>query len=466
MSKEFDMKIDVLHALEDFLDAYDNHSEMVVTEAIANAIDVGATSISVSFGIDSDGNQYISFHNDGPPMNKKQFDDYHVIARSSKAKGSGIGFAGIGAKVYLAAWEKTVITTETIGGTASFASKMYVKNRKLKAVYCTPKQKKSGTHYKVLLKPRDFNYIKANLNDIIVDAFSPAMISGLNISVNKNKIAPWNPPKEFKFPFTVIVKGKEFPAKLIITYDDIPKNKCNIQYHVSGKVITTKQPSYIYDIKPLYQKRFHVYVDASAVSNQLNLTKTNFKSGSGGAVSPVFQEVERRVYNILEKKGYVKATKAPPSWESNKLTKFFEKLFKDPKYAFLNPQSRGGLGSGKGPGSGGSGGGGGSHTSSGTKSGSSSTGSKGGGSFAIGFVDRPGDKRDGWLDPATNKLMINISQPLFIKYETDIQSRNQRIGTILTSVLIKNAAQKKSMTPSDAFDLQSELLTLAKDEMW
>lgn len=141
VGKEFDMKIDILHALEDFLDAYNNHSEMVVTEAIANAIDVRSSEIDIKLYKTSDGVGVISFHNNGPPMNKQQFDDYHVIARSSKSKGSGIGFAGIGAKVYMAAWGETKITTETTDGTTSFASEMHVKNNKLKAVYLAPKIK-------------------------------------------------------------------------------------------------------------------------------------------------------------------------------------------------------------------------------------------------------------------------------------------------------------------------------------
>lgn len=465
VGQEFDMKIDILHALEDFLDAYNNHSEMVVTEAIANAIDVRSSEVDVALFKNSGGDGIISFHNNGPPMNKKQFSDYHVIARSSKSKGSGIGFAGIGAKVYLAAWENTKITTETTDGTTSFASEMFVKDNKLKAVFLKPTIKKYGTYYQVHLKPRDFAYLEKNLEEMVVDTFSPAISSGLRIRINKKSIRAWNPDKEFRMHITVSVKGKQFPTRLIVTKDDIAESKCNIQYHVSGKVITTKKPSWIYDIKPIYQKRFHVYVDAIEISDQLNLNKTNFKTGSGSVVSPVMQEVDRRIFNILEKKGYVKDDKAPPKWESNKLTKFFEKLFKDPKYSFLNPESRGGMGSGIGRGTGGSGSGSGSsHT--GTPKGGSNPGGSGGGGFSLGFADRENDKREGWLDPQTNKLVINIGHPLFIKYENDIQARNQRIGTVLTSVLIKNATAKKSMSPVEAFDLQTELLTLAKDEMW
>ena len=465
INEEFDMKIDILHALEDFLDAYNNHGEMVVTEAIANAIDVRASEVDIEIFKNKKGQGVISFHNNGPPMNKQQFNDYHVIAKSNKSKGKGIGFAGIGAKVYLAAWGDTVIHTESTDGTTSFASDMYVKNNKLKAIFHTPTLKKYGTSYQVLLKPKDYNYLEKSLEDIIADTFSPAISSGLKIRVNKKRVKSWNPEKELRLQITIKVKEKEFPTRLIVTKEDIPNNKCNIQYHVSGKVITTKQPSYIYDIKPIYQKRFHAYVDAMEVSDQLNLNKTNFKTGSGSVVSPVMQEVDRRIYNILEKKGYVKDSKAPPKWESNRLTKFFEKLFKDPKFAFLNPESRGGIGSGVGRGSGGTGSGkGSSHT--GKSKGGENPGGKGGGGFSLGFADRENDKREGWLDPATNKLVINIGHPLFIKYEDDIQARNQRIGTTLTGVLIKNASTKKSMTTAEAFDLQTELLTLAKDEMW
>ena len=148
MNTEFDIKIDIFHALEDFLDAYDNHAEMVVTEAVANAIDVNASKIDIIMKTDLDDNKTIAFHNNGPPMNKTQFTEYHVIAKSNKSKGKGIGFAGIGAKVYLAAWNDTVIHTETTDGTNSFGSDMYVKNRTLKASYIRPTLSQYGTLYK------------------------------------------------------------------------------------------------------------------------------------------------------------------------------------------------------------------------------------------------------------------------------------------------------------------------------
>lgn len=476
IDSEFDMQIDILHALKDFLDAYDDPAEMVVTEAIANAIDVGAKSVEIIIGKDGENHNLVSFHNDGPAMTQEQFRDYHVIARSNKTKGKGIGFAGVGAKVYLAAWDETVIHTETSDGKISFASEMFVRDNMLKAIFRKPRKIKPGTLYEVRLRKRDYDYLEKSITSIIMDVFSPAMIKGLRITLNHKKIEAWKPEIEMGKRGIVKVKSKEFPCQLIITKDDIADKKCNIQFHVDGKIISTRKPAFLHDIKPIYQKRFHVYVDAMEISDQLNLNKTSFKQGSGLVITPVFQEIDRTIFKILKKTGYAKDNNAPPTWETNKLTEFFEKLFKDPKYAFLNPEVRGGLGTQLGGLSGARVGGTGSKSTGtgnsghGNASGNNNEGNAGGsglGGFGISWVDRPDRKNDdGWLDPLTNRIAINMGHALYIKYENDIQARNQRVGTVLTSVLIKNAAEKKAMTPREAFDLQSELLTLAKDAMW
>ena len=476
---EFDMEIDIFHALEDFLDSYDNHAEMVVTEAIANAIDVRANKVRVELVDDSNIGMHVLFFNNGPSMNRQEFNNYHVISRSSKSKGHGIGFAGIGAKVYLAAWHDTVIHTETTNGNTRYASDMYVRDKVLRAKYIQPTIREKGTLYRVKLKPEDYRYLENNLEDLIVKVFDPALLNGLEIVVNGKRIEPWNPDYEFKRRYKVTIRDKSYQLRLIVTKNDIPTRKTSVQYHVSGKIISTKKPEWVYDVQPAYQGKVHVYVDAIGLSNMLNLNKTGFKQGSGMVVSQVFKEIDRKVFNILKTKGYT-GDKVPNKWEHTRLTKFFEKLFEDPKYAFLNPDARGGRGIGAGKGSG----------EAGTRPGDVMTplpvtqgtdkpdktemgdaekknqNHRRGGKFSIGWVQRHNDKRDGWLDHGTNKLIINIEHPLFIKYEDSVIARNQRVGVILTSVLIKNSALKKDMTVAEAFELQGELLTLARDAMW
>ena len=462
MSGERDMKIDVMHALEDFLDAYNNKAEMVVTEAIANAIDVKASKISIDLKVGLDDKRTVSFYNDGPPMTKNQFKDYHVIARSSKSKGAGIGFAGIGAKVYLAAWAGASIRTETGDGKTVRASRMYVKKRTLKWQEVEPKLEKSGTLYRVTLLPKDYEYLEKNAECLVSEVFDPAIAKGLRISIGGKRVEPWKPVRESSRTFKVSVNGKRFPVALSVTKQDIPTRKRHVQYHVSGKVISTKVPEWIHDVKPEYSGRIHAYVDVTAISDKLNLTKTGFKTG----VRVAFRDIERHIHKMLDADGYI-GDDIVKKFQKTDLTRFFEKLFKDPKYEFLNPYAVGGRGPGSGLGSGGKGTQDTRHNhSSGSKSSDSHKNKRGGGSFEIVFVDKPEDEREGWLDPSTNKVVMNIDHPLFVKYEKNTSARNQRIAIILTSVLIKNASTKKSMDANQALTLQSELLTLARDATW
>lgn len=472
------MQMDKHHALQDFLDAYDNHAVMVITEAVANAIDIKSTKIRIEFREDiEDGSKWVSFHNNGPAMTERQFNDYHVLARSSKSKGEGIGFAGIGAKVYLAAWDDAVIHTETTDGRTSFASNMYVRQETLKWRRVRPTLDTPGTLYSVRVKDSDYTYMEGLAEDIVTDTFTPALLSGLAVSINGRSVNPWRPPARFRKRVTITSKRKRFPSVITVTEDDIQGDKLGVQYHVSGKVITTKRPDWTAEIKPTYKKRIHAFVNATDISDLLNLNKTSFKSGA----STTMRDISAKIYDVLKREGYIEGD-SMQKWESNRLTRFFEKLFKDPRYAFLNPDVKGGAGvSGHGSGetSGGTGPGsedGGSEDEGDRDSTSDGEGPKktrkrnprtgGGGSFKIGYVQRADDSRDGWLDMLTNKVIINLEHPLFIKYERNTSARNQRMGAIITATLIKNAASKKEMSPAEAFDLQTNLLTMAKDEMW
>ncbi len=458
VGEEFPIEVDIMHALEDFLDAYDDHAEMVVTEAIANAMDVKATQIDIKLGGDMDERTWISFYNNGPAMNEQEFKKYHVLAKSSKTKGKGIGFAGIGAKVYLAAWPNTVIHTETSDGKTAYASDMFVKDNTLKAKYLKPIIKKPGTLYKIKLKQADYDHLVAEINYMISNIFDPAISNGLKIQVSRKHIEPWKPKSTFEEEFKIKINKMVFNTILRVTNDELSDKKSYIQYHVTGKIITRKKPEWQYEIKPKFQKRIHAYVDATPIADRLNLNKTGFKSGL--KVGSIFKEVHSQIFSMLKRNGFVE-NREPKNWESNSLTKFFDKLFKDPKYEFLNPDAKGGRGTGKG--------GTGNDSTGGTSGRNGKTGSneptkpRGGGGLSIGYVTPDNDGRDGWLDPETNKLMINMNHPLYIKYEQSIPARNQLVCRILTSVLIKNSLQKKHMDAHKALELQTELTTLARD---
>ncbi len=77
------MEVDSVHLLHDLARFYDSGTEMVVSEAFGNAVDVESTELKIDLGEDHDG-KYIRFVNNGPSMSEKDFRNYHVIARSSK----------------------------------------------------------------------------------------------------------------------------------------------------------------------------------------------------------------------------------------------------------------------------------------------------------------------------------------------------------------------------------------------
>ena len=93
------MEFDGEHILEDFRDMYDNVDLIVIFEVISNSIDINATRVELTLSQTKLDEYELSFLDNGPGMNEEKFEDFQVAGRSDKTKGSGIGFAGIGAKL-------------------------------------------------------------------------------------------------------------------------------------------------------------------------------------------------------------------------------------------------------------------------------------------------------------------------------------------------------------------------------
>ena len=263
-ANENEMQFDNLHTLENFLDIYDNPADMVLTEALANSIDVNSSEVKITIGqLRSHAGKYlIRFEDNGPGMDASQFDNYHVGSRSSKSKGNGIGFAGIGAKVYLAAYPDTEIITETCCGSDSLASKMYLKDRKIMWKLLKSERKIVGTSYSVILREEDYNYLEKNLEELVIESFNNAILGGLKITINGESVKPWL-PKAVKTKQGVLTVGaKKLPFTFLLCEDEIPSHRRNMELHVSGKKITVRKPSYILDLKAEYQNKIYVVVNA------------------------------------------------------------------------------------------------------------------------------------------------------------------------------------------------------------
>ena len=479
MSEEYDMQFDNLHTLENFLDIYNNSGEMVVTEAIANSLDVNADKIDIKIGKNSDGKHIIIFEDNGPGMNREQFNDYHIGAKPTKVKGKGIGFAGIGAKVYLAVDDSVQIWTETCCGNDVLASVMYRKGRQIKWRRRTPTtKKKRGTLYKVLLNNQDYDYLIQNLEKIIIEFFHNALINGLKITINKKVVTPWKPEIIKEKTGVLTVKGRKLPFRFILSNDEVPFDRRNIEYHVKGKRITVRKPKFYLDVKPEQQNKFYVSINTIGISDYLKTDKVSFKNGYIGYVN---WEVDKEILKIIKSLGLLDEQK-PTKYETSALTRAFENLFKDPEFMWLNPDAEGIKtpikidpapldestiatfaditikdeekdSENK------------EKTDNLNKQNKNVSNSRNRKGFSIMWIDDPG-KSDGWLDPATNMPTINLGHKLYRQVEKSIPARNYHVTKTVIMILVNFGAAKKSLTVNEAFELQTKLLTKLCGAVW
>ncbi len=111
-------RVNLKHLLEDIRDSYTSPlEEVILTELVANALDGKA--FNINFIVDG-GKKCLSCVDDGGGMKRSVLKNYHNIAASTKTRGSGIGFAGVGAKLSLLIAERVV--TESRGGHGSQAA--------------------------------------------------------------------------------------------------------------------------------------------------------------------------------------------------------------------------------------------------------------------------------------------------------------------------------------------------------
>ena len=111
-------RVDLLHLLEDLRDAYpESIEETILTEIIANALDSGAARIAFE---SEPSTRTLTVVDNGSGMRRKELARYHDIAASTKIRGEGIGFAGVGIKLGLLVCQDVV--TETRRGKSHVAT--------------------------------------------------------------------------------------------------------------------------------------------------------------------------------------------------------------------------------------------------------------------------------------------------------------------------------------------------------
>ncbi len=103
-------RVNLQHLLEDIRDTYPFPAEeAIITELVANALDSGASEIR--FLVHARDKTMTTVDN-GRGMTPPQLEHYHDIAATTKTRGKGIGFAGIGAKLALLLAKEVITETK------------------------------------------------------------------------------------------------------------------------------------------------------------------------------------------------------------------------------------------------------------------------------------------------------------------------------------------------------------------
>src|SRR5437870_10652237 len=118
-------RVDLHHLLEDLRDAYPGSiDDTILTEIVANSLDSGATRVTLAT---DPAQATLTVTDDGSGMQRRELARYHDVAASTKMRGQGIGFAGVGIKLGLLVCEE--VLTETRRGTTHVATRWHLASR-------------------------------------------------------------------------------------------------------------------------------------------------------------------------------------------------------------------------------------------------------------------------------------------------------------------------------------------------
>ena len=119
-------RVDLLHLLEDLRDAYPGAiEETILTEIVANSLDSGAGTIALTTDPES---STLTVVDNGSGMQRRELSGYHDLATTTKTRGRGIGFAGVGIKLGLLVCDE--VLTETRRGKQHVATTWHLTSRR------------------------------------------------------------------------------------------------------------------------------------------------------------------------------------------------------------------------------------------------------------------------------------------------------------------------------------------------
>lgn len=298
-------KVDLRHLLEDLRDAYPGGlEETILTELVANSLDAGASVIRL---FADPAAATFRLLDDGRGMVWKELRQFHNLATSSKTRGAGIGFAGVGIKLALLAARE--VLTESRRGKSHAASRWHLASAELapyEPIVAPGFVTEHGTAVELRLNHGlsplvDAGYLehvlRQHFEPLLDPAFAAALAPlyprGVRFEVNSRAVGPVSRAAAERAPLEVRIERQRKASGLghIERHaQPLPEYLRGIAISTYGKVI--RRGWDWLGILPAAPDRVTGIIEIPALSQALTLNKGDFvRTGPRGAIYLSYRRV-------------------------------------------------------------------------------------------------------------------------------------------------------------------------------
>jgi hypothetical protein len=301
-------RVDLQHLLEDLRDAYTGSlEETILTEVIANALDSGATRVRL---LTDTAAATLTVIDDGGGMQRRGLARYHDIAASTKQRGEGIGFAGVGIKLGLLVSSEVI--TETRRGATHVATRWHLASRHRAPWKWIPPPGLTtarGTAVRmVLTNPLspllDSSWVeetvRRHFEPLLDSAFSDILRrhypKGVAVEVDERALTNVDAAGPERVPIAIRLGRRRTPSALgyIERNGFVPADREGIAISTFGKVI--KRGWDWLGLTPSGHGRITGLIEASDLAACLTLSKNDFiRSGARGATYLAYRKAIQEV---------------------------------------------------------------------------------------------------------------------------------------------------------------------------
>ena len=307
-------RVDLVHLLQDLREAYPGSiEETIVTEMVANALDSGASVIEI---FTDSTEPSLTLVDNGVGMRRVELRRYHDIAATTKTKGRGIGFAGVGIKLGLLVCE--YVFTETHRDGKRLATTWHLSSKRRAPWQWVAPMDLVGDHgtavrlrvHNALSPLVDAGYLEAVLVhhfEPLFDATFREILSrhypdGVRFVVNGRELARPTGNAGERAPVTVKLPRKRKPSAvgfLERESEPLPEDRQGIAISTYGKVI--KRGWDWLGITPGDPELVGGLIEAPALAQSLTLNKADFiRVGGHGAPYLAYRKaIQETVVNQL-----------------------------------------------------------------------------------------------------------------------------------------------------------------------